>query len=321
MRKEIVCLALPGAQLLDISGPLDVFAEANAILGRVVYRMRVMGLDQQIVTSSSGVKIVPDLSLRETLTGPLDSFLVAGAPAAAGVNLDAHSLAALAACCRQSQRYGSVCTGALVLAATGLMDGFRVTTHWAVCGELARRYPGVRVNGDEIYICDGPLRTAAGVTSGLDLALRMVEEDLGREVALAIAANLVMFFTRPVGQGHFSRSGRASLAGRSSLQDMQRWAVAHLDEVKKVKTLADHMQLSTRHFTRLFQEALGVAPARWLEQERVAKARDLLESSRLAPKEIAAACGFSSVDILRRAFLRRLKTTPTQYRRYYIGLD
>lgn len=321
MLKDIVCLALPGAQMLDISGPLDVFAEANAVLGRVVYRTRVMGLDNQVITTSSGVKIVPDLSLRDTLAGPLDSFLVAGSPAATGFNLGAQSLAALAACCRQSQRYGSVCTGALILAATGLMDGYRVTTHWAVSGELARRYPDVRVNADEIYICDGPLRTAAGVTSGLDLALNMVEEDLGREVAMAIAANLVMFFKRPVGQGHFSRKGRASLAGRSSLQDMQRWAIAHINQVTNVKALADHMQLSTRHFTRLFQEALAVTPAQWLEQERVDKARRLLESTRLAPKEIAVACGYSSVDILRRAFLRRLKSTPTEYRRYYTGSD
>lgn len=317
MGKEMVCLALPGAQLLDISGPLDVFAEANTIMGRAVYHLRVMGLDNQIITSSSGVKIVPDLSLLDEPAGPLDSFLVAGSPTAASVRLAPPSLSALTAYCRQSRRYGAVCTGALVLAATGLLDGYRVTTHWAVADILARRYPDVRVNGDEIYICDGPLRTAAGVTSGLDLALRMVEEDLGRDVALAIAANLVMFFKRPVGQGHFSRKGHASLAGRSSLQDTQRWAIAHLGEVKNVKTLADRMQLSTRHFTRLFLEALAMSPAQWLERERVAKARQLLESSRLAPKEIAAECGFSSVDIQRRAFLRRLKTTPTEYRRYY----
>ncbi|WP_413737168.1 GlxA family transcriptional regulator [Sodalis sp. RH21] len=318
MSKLIVCLAWPGVQLLDISGPLDVFAEANTLLGREIYRLRVMGLNHETIVSSSGVKILPDLALQEPL-GSCDTFLVAGAPNAGAIAPTPAVAAALQAWCRRSRRYGSICTGALLLAGCGLLDGYRVTTHWAVAEELANRYPRVVVNPDELYVCDGPLRTAAGVTSGLDLALKMVEEDLGRDVALEIAANLVMFFKRPVGQLHFSRRGRTSLAGRSSLQDLQRWAIAHLDAIKNVKTLAGHMNLSVRHFTRIFQQELNTTPAEWLEQERVAKARYLLESSPAAPKEIAAECGFSSVDILRRTFLRQLNTTPTEYRKYYLG--
>ncbi len=314
---RIVCLALPGVQLLDVSGPLDVFAEANQLMGRVIYQLQVMGVNHDIITSSSGVKIVPDLALQDPSPQPCDTFLVAGAPMAGDQCWSTADAGTLRHLCRQSRRYGSICTGAMVLAQCALLDGYRVTTHWAVADDLANRYPKVQVTPDELYVCDGPLRTAAGVTSGLDLALKMVEEDLGREVAMDIAANLVMFFKRPVGQLHFSRKGKASLAGRSTLQDLQRWAISHLAEAKNAQALAAHMALSVRHLTRIFQQELAITPAQWLEREKVAQARHLLESTAAAPKEIAVLCGFSSIDILRRAFLRQLKTTPSEYRKYY----
>ncbi|QKJ85222.1 AraC family transcriptional regulator [Paramixta manurensis] len=317
MLKTIALLAVPGVQLLDIAGPLDVFAEANRYMQRDIYRLIVIGYDQAAIVSSSGVKIAPDMTLAEAKTHHFDSFLVAGAPAEQQPAADAGLQHALRQVCQQSQRFGSVCSGALLLASTGLLDGHRVTTHWAVADTLAARFPAVSVDTDAIYVCDGPLRTAAGVTSGLDLALKMVEEDLGREVAMAIAASLVMFFRRPVGQLHFSRRGETSLAGRSSLQELQRWAVANLEQVPNVKALATHMNLSTRHITRLFRQALDITPAQWLERERLATARQMLETGELATKQIAARCGYSSVDILRRAFVRQLKTTPGEYRKYF----
>src|SRR5476651_687315 len=241
MIKNIVILAVPGVQLLDISGPLDVFAEANTQLDRQVYRLQVMALDDQPVVSSSGVRLLADLQLQDENQPPVDTFLIAGAPGLDTFQPGSQMLSAIRHLAKISVRYGSVCSGALLLGAAGLLDGRRVTTHWAVADKLARDFPLAQVDADAIFLSDGPLRTAAGVTSGLDLALNMVEEDLGREVALEIAANLVMFFQRPVGQLHFSRKGQVSLAGRSTLQDLQRWAIAHLAQAKNAKALAAHM--------------------------------------------------------------------------------
>ncbi len=318
MVKNIVILAVPGVQLLDVSGPLDVFAEANAQLGRLVYRLQVMALDDQPVVSSSGARLLADLQLQDENLPPVDTFLIAGAPALGSFEPRPEMLTAIRHLAKISVRYGSVCSGALLLGAAGLLDGRRVTTHWAVAEKLSRDFPQAQVDADAIFLSDGPLRTAAGVTSGLDLALNMVEEDLGREVAMAIAAQLVMFFKRPCGQLQFSRHGKASVSGRSAMQDLQRWVINSLDSPHNVQTMAAHMGVSVRHLTRLFNQELSLTPAQWLEQQRIARARELLESTALAVKQIADDCGFSGVDILRRAFMRQLKVTPSQYRRFYI---
>jgi len=317
MVKQVIILAVPGVQLLDVSGPLDVFAEANAQLGRELYKLRVMALDDQPIVSSSGARLLPDLKLSDELTQPIDTFLLAGAPVLDTFVSDDSVLASIRRLALQSSRYGSVCSGALLLAASGLLDNRRITTHWAVAEQLARDYPQVQVDADAIFLCDGPLRTAAGVTSGLDLALNMVEEDVGREIAMQVAAQLVMFFKRPGGQLQFSRHGKASVSGRSALQDVQRWVLSSLASPHNVQTMAQHMGVSVRHLTRLFNQEIGQTPAEWLEQQRISQARTLLENGELAVKQIADECGFSSVDILRRAFLRQLKVTPSQYKKFY----
>ncbi|MDB5654852.1 MAG: putative AraC family transcriptional regulator, partial [Tardiphaga sp.] len=206
-RKTIAILAMPGAQLLDVSGPMDVFAEANVQSGKEVYELLVIGSVRGHVRSSSGVKIVSDLVVGDHVSTKFDTLLVAGTPKAATTSFDKALIDWLRQACRGARRYGSVCSGALVLAQTGLLDGRRVTTHWAVAEQLARSYPRVSVEVDAIHIRHGRVRTAAGVTAGMDLALALVEEDLGREVALRVAAQLVMFFKRPGGQLQFSRSG------------------------------------------------------------------------------------------------------------------
>ncbi|WP_413741089.1 GlxA family transcriptional regulator [Sodalis sp. RH15] len=317
MIKNMVILALPGVQLLDVSGPLDVFAEANEQRGREVYRLRVMGWRREVIHSSSGVRLMPDLMLDDELTEPVDTFLVAGAPGIRSFIDDTALLEGLRRWALNSRRFGSVCSGALMLAAAGLLNGRHVATHWAVAGYLADSYPEVVVDTDAITLSDGPVRSAAGVTSGLDLALSMVEEDVGRETALAVAAQLVMYFKRPGGQSQFSRKGEASLSGRSALQDVQRYVQAHISESHNVQTMAARMGLSPRHFNRLYQQQMGLTPGEWLEQARVAHARRLLESVGSPLKQIAAHCGFSSTDILRRAFVRQLHITPAQYRKYF----
>ena len=317
MLKHIVILAVPGVQLLDVSGPLDVFAEANQQRGREVYKLSVMAMTDPIITSSSGTRLLVDLTLAAPLPANLDTFLVAGAPALTPFIHDEMLKEQICRWSHHAQRFGSVCSGALLLAAAGLLDNRRVTTHWSVAEKLRLDYPQVFVEADAIFSADGELRTAAGVTSGLDLALNMVEEDLGRETALDVAAQLVMFFKRPGGQLQFSRHGQASLSGRSALQDVQRWVLNSLGKPHNVQSLAMHMGLSARHVTRLFNQEINQSPAQWLEQQRVFHARQLLETGGLAIKQIAAQCGFSSVDILRRAFLRQLNVTPSQYQKQF----
>lgn len=315
MKQTIVILAAPGVQLLDVSGPLDVFAEANRVLRREVYLPRLMALEGCIVQASSGVKIVADWPT-DVAQAP-DTFLVAGAPQAGEITFTETQRETVRALCLGSQRYGSVCTGALLLAQTGLLDGRRATTHWAAAALLAERCPQTQVDADALYVADGPLRTAAGVTSGLDLALRLVEEDLGREVAMEVASNLVMFFRRPVNQGHYVHRQQPTLAGRTALQDLQRWASANLDALQGLAEMAQRMNISPRHLGRLFRQALGMGPGEWLEGERIAKARRLLEEERLPMKRIAAACGYASCDVMRRAFVKRTGMTPSVYRKIY----
>lgn len=314
-QKTIAILAMPGVQLLDVSGPLDVFAEANRQLAQPRYQLAVIGNARGPVRSSSGVRILPDWTIKDRPPGLIDTLIVAGRPDAADTAPPLDLVHWLRRHAPRARRYGSICSGAFLLAATGLLDGRRVTTHWAVAERLSAAFPQVRVEPDALHIRDGAIRTAAGVTAGLDLALALVEEDLGRKIAMQVAAQLVMFFKRPGGQMQFSRKGRAVPAGRSALQEVQRWIAANPARPHAVSDLAARMRLSPRHFARLFRSEVGLTPAAWVEQARVNAARELLEAGALSPKQVASRCGFAGIDTLRRAFLRQLGVTPAEYRK------
>jgi transcriptional regulator GlxA family with amidase domain len=311
--RSVALLALPDVQLLDVAGPLDVFAEANAQSGRTVYDLALIGTEAGPITTSSGRRLLPDLIA--PADAAFDTLLVAGAPriheAAVGPDLVAW-LGRTAARCR---RYGSVCSGAFLLGQAGLLAGRRVTTHWAVAEMLAARYPEARVEPDAICLFDGPLRTAAGVTAGLDLALALVEEDLGPEIARRVAAQLVMFFKRGGGQMQFSRRGVSAPSGRSALQEVQRWVAAYPAEDHSIERLAGRAGMSPRHFARLFRAETGLTPAAYVETVRIEAGRSLLETGEVALKQVAGACGFRDADTFRRAFRRRVGSTPAEYRR------
>lgn len=315
--KTIAILAMPGVQLLDVSGPLDVFAEANLQAGTQAYSLQVIATRRGPVRSSSGARLMPDAVIGDPVEAPIHTLLVAGSPHAAGAVADAGVSAWLKQRIPTVRRFGSVCSGAFVLAQAGLLNGRRVTTHWAVADQLARDFPAVTVDADAIHVRDGRLRTAAGVTAGLDLALALVEEDLGREIAMKVAAQLVMFFKRPGGQMQFSRKGEAAPTGRSALQEVQRWIAANPAVDHGVAVLAARMGLSERHFARLFRQEVGVTPAAWVEDVRVGAARRLLEAGDAAPKQVAFECGFADADTLRRAFQRQVGTTPAEYRKRF----
>lgn len=315
--KTVLVLATPGVQLLDVSGPLDVFAEANRQARRSAYRLRGVATRSGPVESSSGVRLLADASTEDGPPRDVHTMLVAGTPDAADASLPADTLEWVRATSRRARRFGSVCSGAFVLAAAGLLDGRRATTHWAVAERLAERYPRVTVDADAFYVRDGRCRTAAGVTAGLDLALAFVEEDLGREVAVRVAAQLVMYFKRPGGQTQFSRDGRAAPAGRSVLQELQRWVIANPAEPHRVPELARRAGLSPRHFARLFRNEIGTTPALWVQSARVTAARHVLELPDASPKEAAKRCGFADLHVMRRAFLRFVGVTPAQYRKRF----
>lgn len=318
MPKIMAILALPGAQMLDVAGPLDVFAQANADAGCELYELRVVGYEPGPVRCSSGARLLPDWTVGEPVPR-LDTLLVAGTPHASRTVWSDSALQWIRRTARGANRYGSVCTGAFVLAAAGMLDGRRVTTHWNVAGDLRRAYPRVMVEEDALHVRDGKVRTSAGVTAGLDLALSLVEEDLGREAAAGVAAQLVMFFKRPGGQLQFSRKGQAGPVGRSVLQEVQRWVAANPELPLSVGALAGHAGLSPRHFARLFHAEVGITPAAWVEMTRIQAARVLLESGAATPKQVAARCGFANVDTLRRAFVKHMGVSPAVYLRHHGG--
>jgi transcriptional regulator GlxA family with amidase domain len=315
--RTVAILALPGVQLLDVSGPLDVFAEANIQARREVYRLLVIASRVGEIRCSSGARLMPDQTISAPLRHAIDTLLVAGCPNAAEMSPTPAVTNWLRQVAPMTRRYGSVGSGAFFLAAAGLLDGKRVTTHWAVADRLAEAYPSIAVDAEAIHIRDGSLRTAAGVTAGLDLALTLVEEDVGRDTTMKVAGQLVMFFKRPGGQMQFSRKGETLPASRSTLQEVQRFVAANPSSNHCVASLAARSGLSPRHFARRFHSEVGVTPAAWVEAARVSAARRMLESGGDAPKQVAVQCGFANADTLRRAFVRHVGVTPAAYRKSY----
>lgn len=316
MQKIIGILALPGVQLLDIAGPMDVFAQANVESKSSYYSLKLLGISKDLIVSSSGIRLEPDITVPDEGI-KFDTLLVAGGPSAITRKLDRQVIEWLVKSIKTSNRFGSVCTGAFFLAATGLLENRHITTHWAVADELAKQYPSLRIDKDAIYIKDGNLRTAAGVTAGMDMALALVEEDLGREVALRVSEQLVMYFKRSGGQLQFSRSLEELPVVRSVLQEVQRWITANPNLDHNIKSLAKHAGMSSRHFSRIFLSEVGLSPIAWVEVTRVEAAKRLLQNGHDTPKSVAYKCGFANPDTLRRTFKKYVGLTPADFRRNY----
>ena len=316
MPKVVGIFAVPGVQLLDVSAPLDVFAQANAECGKPFYALRIIASGPGPIRSSSGARLLPDW-IAPDIPERIDTLLVAGAPNAGQVALRTDVLAWLRSAAVQSRRYGSICTGAFVLAATGLLKGRHLTTHWAAADALAEAYPSLAVDADALYVRDGKLRTGAGVTAGLDLALALVEEDLGRATALDVARELVVFLKRPGGQAQFS----AMLSMQRTddrFGELHAWMAEHLTADLSVPALAGRVSMSERSFVRHYRAGTGRTPARAVEQIRVEAAQRLLGETAWPVKRIAARCGFGSEETLRRSFVRVLGVSPQGYRERFV---
>jgi transcriptional regulator GlxA family with amidase domain len=263
--------------------------------------------------TSSGISLVPARTLRG-VRGELDTLLVAGGAGVARAERDEALIRWLRAAASRSRRVASVCTGAFLLARAGLLDGRRATTHWASCAELARRYPATDVQHDAIFVRDADVWSSAGVTAGMDLALALVEEDAGREVALEVARWLVLFVQRPGGQSQFSVQLAAQTAERDPVRELQAWIAEHPDRDLSVAALAARTCMSARNFARVFHREVGMTPAAYVQAVRVERAQRELEATTATIDQIARRCGFGTPETMRRAFQRRLGVGPGDYR-------
>jgi transcriptional regulator GlxA family with amidase domain len=317
--RRVCMLAFPDVQILDVTGPLEVFSRTTRWLrdhrgfAYDAYRAEVIGLARGLVRTSGGVRIHAERAYHEVRDG-VDTLLVAGGLGTHVHDRDPRLLRWLRARARNVRRMGSVCTGAFFLGHAGLLDGRRATTHWSECDDFARRFPKVRVEPDCLYVKEGSLCTSAGVTAGMDLALALVEDDHGRDVALAVARALVMFLQRPGGQSQFSTQLATQFAEREPVRDLQAWMADHPDEDLSVDGLARRVHLGQRQFARVFVQQVGMTPARYATSVRVETARRLLESGRPDLEWVRSRSGFGSLESMRRAFLDQVGVPPTQYR-------
>ncbi|WP_052868421.1 GlxA family transcriptional regulator [Streptomyces niger] len=318
-KRLVVIVVFDGVDLLDITGPPEVFAllqrEVDSDTG---YEVLLAAETAEPVTTAAGVRVLPDTTFEEVTGRSIDTLLVPGS-----VRIDADrrvtALADPAVTARVAQlagaarRIASVCVGAHLLAAAGLLDGKRATTHWSTARQLAADHPAVTVDADPIFIRDGAVWTGAGISSCLDLSLALVAEDFGEAAALRVARQLVMYLKRPGGQSQFSVP-LEPVSPTRRIEDLRQYIGRNLSRPLGLADLAAYAHVSERQLSRIFKADLGTTPAAYIESARVELARNRLESTDETLERIAATCGFGTVDTLIRAFRRQLATTPTEYR-------
>lgn len=312
-------LAFPEVQVLDVMGPLEVFARTSRWLRdhrqllEPAYTVEIIGLKKGAFLTSSGLRLHADFGISEVGAG-LDTLMIAGGVGVAKYRSHRSLLTWIQKQADQVRRLASICTGAFLMAEAGLLQGRRATTHWNHCADFARDFPEIELEPDTIFVRQGSIYTSGGVTAGMDLALALVEEDFGREVALAVARELVMFLKRPGGQAQFSAQLSVQLAEHEPLRDLQTYIQEHPAEDLSVERLAHRVGMSPRNFARVFTQEVGQTPARFVAAVRVETARRLLEESHESLEAICELSGLGTPESMRRAFLRTLGVPPGQYR-------
>ncbi|MEV4835493.1 DJ-1/PfpI family protein [Nonomuraea sp. NPDC049486] len=315
MKRRIVLVVYEGFQLLDLAGPADVFAAADLVT-RGGYQVEVTAPQVGPVAAQHGVEVAVRTPLRE-VGGPIDTLVVAGGMTTMTHARDPETLEEIVRLSRAARRTASVCSGAFLLAAAGLLDGRRATTHWLVADKLGAWYPGVTVEPDAIYIRDGHLWTSAGVSAGVDLALALVADDHGHELARRVACGLVVYLHRPGGQSQFSMPMSIPAPRDESLRELQAFIDANPAADLSVPALARRAGMSERHFSRVFTEQTGTSPGRYVERSRADTARRLLEITDHPLDRVARESGLGRPETLYRVFRRHLRVSPGDYRRRF----
>jgi transcriptional regulator GlxA family with amidase domain len=321
--RHIVIIAPPNTSILDIAGPSEVFSKATDYIKNYIhqndggYTLHVLSTQtSNIVNTSAGLPIVCEGDIK-SINYEIDTILVSGIPNAPVNMVSKEILNWLKETSKTIRRMGSICAGAFILAEAGILNGKKATTHWRVCDKLAKCYPEVKVDSDPIFVKDGNVYTSAGISTGMDLSLAMVEEDYGRDIALAVARQLVLYLKRPGNQSQFSSILTHQKVDHQPIREIQEWIQEHLDEDITVEILAEKASMSARNFARVFMRESGITPAKYIEKLRLETARRRLEETKLTLDEISNECGVGNADALRRMFLRHMKTTPSDYRRSF----
>jgi transcriptional regulator GlxA family with amidase domain len=315
-QRHIVVLVYPDVMAMDVCGPMEAFAMANSLANRGLYRLSITAATTDPVSTSLGFCIVPNYALAD-LEGPIDTLLVAGGYGHVAASRDRALTDWLREAAPRARRHGSICTGAFPLAASGLLDGKRATTHWALAASFTRDFPSTTLEIDNIFVRDGQTYTSAGISAGIDLALAMIEEDHGRTFALRVARSMVVFLKRPGGQSQFSTHLQAQFSSIPAIRKAQEWALAHLSEDLSAKALAARVGMSERNFRRLFVDGLRETPREYVERIRLDEARRQIEDTDLPAQAVAKRCGFGTVYSFRRAFVRQFGVTPQWYRSHF----
>ncbi|MEX0899293.1 MAG: GlxA family transcriptional regulator [Gammaproteobacteria bacterium] len=317
MTRTIGFLCYDELQAFDLAGPFDAFGAANACAGagEPPYRMVTIGVTDQPIRAENGLTLVPDLSLERA--PQLDTLVLPGGRGGRKLAGDARLDGWIRARAADTRRVVTICTGIYLVAATGLLDGRRATTHWRYADDVRRRFPAIHLEADRLHVSDGVFHTSGGLSAGLDLVLALVEADLGPEVALASARHLVMYMKRPGNQAQFSEPLRAQVCDSGPLAGLLDWLLAHLDEDLSLTRMAAQVNMSERNFCRVFKRTFGGSPARFLERMRAERSKILLISTPATVERIAARVGFESADAFRRAFRRLYGASPREYRQRF----
>ncbi len=314
-RRRVVLVAFDQMQMLGIAGPAELLDAATRLLGAGRgYDLQVATLDGEPVRVASGLRLHADVALAHVRPRSVDTLIVGGGMGAEHLAQDAGLTTAIQRISRGARRTCSVCTGALVLARAGLLDGRAATTHWAFCAQLAARHPAISVEPNRIFVRDGDMTTSAGATAGMDLALALIEEDHGPDLARAVARWTVMFLQRPGGQSQFSERLSVPAGVLAPLREVLDHVVAQPAADHSLAELARRAALSERHFRRTFLQQTGTTPARFVERVRVEAAREVLERTSAPIEAVAGSCGFGSPETMRRAFLRVVGVGPSDHR-------
>lgn len=318
--KRVWFALVPGTGLLNIAGPWEVLGHTNDVLGRSAYELELIGPGGPSALTGHGLTLGAVRPLPRTVPKPPDVLVIAGAPVRRSPQVTQELVAWVARFAASIPCVVSICTGAFVLCAAGLLDGRRATTHWSFLKELQERFPKVQVVDEGIFVRDGKLWTSAGVTAGIDLALALVERDHGHEVAMAVAKRLVLFFRRSGNQAQFSGALQRQEQEPPRLRDLSGYVLEHLSEPLPVQRLARALAISSRSLSRLCSEHFGESPAALVRRLRIEEARRLLEETALPLKEITARTGIGDESTFWRLFTRRLGVTPAAYReRFRVG--